>query len=826
MVCLITVCLFLATSVQAQLDSECIVSDTDSLWSVNLTETVVSLENKLENLLSENAHFSNSSWNTTSISENTTIATSSQILNQLESILKNYADALREISATTRQLLTEYDVQPTIQADTEATSAASKGREFYIVEDDGSPFLNCEETFGPTAVADGNDNTTKECSTNSNNSSYVFVPVYLREEEQSNSAEPIPRVNNVIEATEPIGDTFQKNIENFKKAGLGNLLSNAIQQIVTREGVTRFYPAPQSEVNLQLYDPLLDFIHVFASTGTKDIVILYDTSGSMSGEPNALGQFTVSTLLNSLAPTDKVAILSCAKECSFIDSANLLPVVTDSITMWQESISSLSPKYRADFDDGLTQCYQILNRTASSNRQLIFVISDGTDFQTGGGASKSFNADKTVAVYTFRVGNTPWSSEDGIKDMACDNRGIYRHVMYNQGIPTGMRANFKAMSCDIVDDPISYTPWRKPLPNLHAESPQSSQECDDGDCLVLVQPVLANLTEGNVTCRNGDALLASASITIPTFLLFPSLLPSLCTPMNRTAKGSILYGFFLTEEGHVIGHPRQQYNDSLPLLGLRNHEPALTEEQRMMIFQATENTSLFQGVGTAVGLPLLGGMKFEEDFIARFVFRRDAGSNIVSVLVILMDSTESKHVCPYPTGCWHSLYKACDYTFAFYSNSSYKPVSKADLEMVLESHSQDNTTVQYLITSDGTLLASQPSSNTDFQNAIVKRFFENRTALVPCACAQQSQDLPNLGLTYLRVIFGANYEENCVKQTIAMDSQNTEKVSLQGEPWEVPLETKQQANTLLSSKPGCAHGTWIRSSMFIYIFCILAAIYA
>lgn len=87
------------------------------------------------------------------------------------------------------------------------------------------------------------------------------------------------------------------------------------QYFGTSQGVLRFYPGmPWNKMEVDTYDCRVKSWYIEAATCSKDVIILFDVSGSMTGFKNYVARRTLRSLLDTLSNNDYVNVYTFKKD--------------------------------------------------------------------------------------------------------------------------------------------------------------------------------------------------------------------------------------------------------------------------------------------------------------------------------------------------------------------------------------------------------------------------------------------------------------------------------------------------------------------------------
>lgn len=120
-----------------------------------------------------------------------------------------------------------------------------------------------------------------------------FVSIFLSEEEALKA----------ILWSKDLNDIF---ISNYKSDP-----SLAWQYFGSSSGIMRFYPGmPWNMEKIDTYDCRVQSWYIEAATCSKDVIILFDVSGSMTGFKNYVARSTLKSLLDTLSNNDYVNVFT------------------------------------------------------------------------------------------------------------------------------------------------------------------------------------------------------------------------------------------------------------------------------------------------------------------------------------------------------------------------------------------------------------------------------------------------------------------------------------------------------------------------------------
>ncbi|XP_063616481.1 voltage-dependent calcium channel subunit alpha-2/delta-3-like [Cydia splendana] len=399
-------------------------------------------------------------------------------------------------------------------------------------------------------------NTDKSC---------VHVPtnIFFREEE--------PR--KAILWTKDLNDIFTKNYNADP--------SLTWQYFGSSHGVLRFFPAMRwNQMDTDIYDCRVQSWYIEAATCSKDMIILFDVSGSMTGFKNYVARTTLKSLLDTLSNNDYVnvyyfknvtgQVMNCSQVNS--NSSQEFSVVQATKENIGTILEILTPtedgkKHKIELDGyaNLTEAYIKAFTTLRARReetncnvasiggcnQMIMLI---TDYVSGNFSDifEQYNREvvngKTytpVRVFTYLIGKEV-SNVDEIKSMACNNRGTFDHI---HSVEEVQQQVLKYIN--VIAKPMILNGTKPPPTWTHASmdktrtkdwdvSPDVSSP--DEDKLVTSVAIPAFI-EGDVNAT----LLGVAGTDVPI-----DSIAKLAKPHQLGVNG---YSFIVSNNGYLLLHP-------------------------------------------------------------------------------------------------------------------------------------------------------------------------------------------------------------------------------------------------------------------------------
>lgn len=193
-----------------------------------------------------------------------------------------------------------------------------------------------------------------------------------------------------------------------------------------------------SQDPIDLFDCRTRSWYIEAASSPKDVVILVDRSGSMTGMRREIARHVVHNILDTLGNNDYVNIFTFSNttdpliECfdNMLVQANLA-----NVRILKEGMSDFKTEQIANLSLALVTAFQLLeeyrNESKGANcNQAIMLVTDGVQ-DNYMEIFKDYNWDNlpfiNVRVFTYLIGREV-SDVREVKWMACANRGYYVHL--------------------------------------------------------------------------------------------------------------------------------------------------------------------------------------------------------------------------------------------------------------------------------------------------------------------------------------------------------------------------------------------------------------
>uniref|UniRef100_A0A9J8AF92 Calcium voltage-gated channel auxiliary subunit alpha2delta 1 n=1 Tax=Cyprinus carpio carpio TaxID=630221 RepID=A0A9J8AF92_CYPCA len=235
-------------------------------------------------------------------------------------------------------------------------------------------------------------------------------------------------VLNELNWTEALEDVFKKNREEDPTL-LWQVFGSAT-------GLARYYPASpwmdarKTPSKIDLYDVRRRPWYVQGAASPKDMLILVDASGSVSGLTLKLIRTSVSEMLETLSDDDYVNVVHFnTKVNNTACFDHLVQANVRNKKILKDAVQNITAKGITNYTKGFEFAFNQLsnqNITRANCNKIIMLFTDGGEERAEEIFSR-YNIDKKVRVFTFSVGQHNYDTGP-IKWMACANKGYFYEI--------------------------------------------------------------------------------------------------------------------------------------------------------------------------------------------------------------------------------------------------------------------------------------------------------------------------------------------------------------------------------------------------------------
>ncbi|XP_034022183.1 voltage-dependent calcium channel subunit alpha-2/delta-2a isoform X1 [Thalassophryne amazonica] len=200
-------------------------------------------------------------------------------------------------------------------------------------------------------------------------------------------------------------------------------------------GVTRYYPATpwRAPNKIDLYDVRRRPWYIQGASSPKDMVIIVDVSGSVSGLTLKLMKTSVVEMLDTLSDDDYVNVARFNEKADAVVQCfkNLVQANIRNKKIFKEAVMHMQAKGTTDYKSGFTFAFEQLLNESSTPRancnKMIMMFTDGGEDRAQEIFEKYNWPNKTVRVFTFSVGQHNYDVTP-LQWIACANKGYYFEI--------------------------------------------------------------------------------------------------------------------------------------------------------------------------------------------------------------------------------------------------------------------------------------------------------------------------------------------------------------------------------------------------------------
>ncbi|XP_041110539.1 voltage-dependent calcium channel subunit alpha-2/delta-1 isoform X1 [Polyodon spathula] len=235
-------------------------------------------------------------------------------------------------------------------------------------------------------------------------------------------------VLNELNWTAALEDVFKKNRDEDPTL-LWQVFGSAT-------GLARYYPASpwmdssKTPNKIDLYDVRRRPWYIQGAASPKDMLILVDVSGSVSGLTLKLIRTSVSEMLETLSDDDYVNVVSFNNDAKNVSCfTHLVQANVRNKKVLKDAVHEISAKGITDYKKGFSFAFEQLsnfNVSRANCNKIIMLFTDGGE-ERAQEIFEKYNPEKKVRVFTFSVGQHNYD-KGPIQWMACANKGHYYEI--------------------------------------------------------------------------------------------------------------------------------------------------------------------------------------------------------------------------------------------------------------------------------------------------------------------------------------------------------------------------------------------------------------
>uniref|UniRef100_A0AAV2IWX2 VWFA domain-containing protein n=1 Tax=Knipowitschia caucasica TaxID=637954 RepID=A0AAV2IWX2_KNICA len=233
---------------------------------------------------------------------------------------------------------------------------------------------------------------------------------------------------NELNWTQGLEDVFRKNKEEDP--------SLLWQVFGSATGLLRYFPASpwidlgNAASKIDLYDVRRRPWYIQGASSPKDMLILVDASGSVSGLTLKLIRQSVNRMLETLSDDDYVNVIYFNEKAQ--DAAcfsNLVQANVRNKRILKDAVQGIAAKGITNYKGGFELAFQQLaqmNISRAHCNKIIMLFTDGGE-ERAEEVFKEYNSKQAVRIFTFSVGQHNYD-KGPVQWMACANKGYYYEI--------------------------------------------------------------------------------------------------------------------------------------------------------------------------------------------------------------------------------------------------------------------------------------------------------------------------------------------------------------------------------------------------------------
>ncbi|GJQ65543.1 hypothetical protein Trydic_g7644 [Trypoxylus dichotomus] len=374
------------------------------------------------------------------------------------------------------------------------------------------------------------------------------------------------------------------------------------QYFASSSGFMRLYPAIKwpDEDYYKTYDHRTRSWYTESMTSPKDMIILLDRSGSMTGKRRIISRHIVHDILDTLADNDYVNLLTFANTTKPLITCfndTLIQANEENLRLIRENLTKYEVYSHGRLDIAFEKAFEILKeshwkRSGVFCTQVIMVIAEGLDYfdQAAFEKLKILNTEDEhgckVRIFTYLL-ETKESDAEVMLKIACDHMGYYVNIsdvaeirekvnMYTSVLSRSVNLfrdpNFQpvwsALYVDLADRRLTNWLWQKDeglrqrdlfihyartKPKGNATAFINSTNKYEQYLAPKKYWYLTTVSLPVYDKRDGiTTLLGVAAVDVPI-----DYMNKLTTPHKLGVNG---YAFIITNNGYVLMHPDHRTN--------------------------------------------------------------------------------------------------------------------------------------------------------------------------------------------------------------------------------------------------------------------------
>ncbi|XP_036356718.1 voltage-dependent calcium channel subunit alpha-2/delta-3-like isoform X2 [Octopus sinensis] len=396
-------------------------------------------------------------------------------------------------------------------------------------------------------------------------------------------------VLNGVQWTRALDKVFKENKDNDSNLSW--------QYFGSAVGFMRVYPGIKWPINdedrIDLYDCRLQGWYIQGAAAPKNVIILLDSSGSMTGSRMIIAQSTVNKILDTLTVNDYFNIIQFDEKPRYVDSCfnrTLVAANLDNRLRLKRAIKFMKTSNIANFEKALQEAFTLFSEQNKVNNETccnkaIMLVTDGApenyewifnkyNWKPNSTSKRNVN----VRIFPYLIGREVADNRQ-LRWMAGANKGFYTHISTLADVEERVQNYVKVLSQPLAKPTshphIMWTP-------VYADfiAPELTE-----DNMRLVTSVSMPVFNKKDNSEDAYKLLGVVGTDVPIDQII-SLIP-------KYQLGVHGYAFAITKKGYVLFHPEfRPFDNGRPKTNYNSVD--LTE------VELTSNVSVVKNLETAM----------------------------------------------------------------------------------------------------------------------------------------------------------------------------------------------------------------------------------
>uniref|UniRef100_A0AAV2KTW1 VWFA domain-containing protein n=1 Tax=Knipowitschia caucasica TaxID=637954 RepID=A0AAV2KTW1_KNICA len=305
--------------------------------------------------------------------------------------------------------------------------------------------------------------------------------------------------------------------------------------------------------------------YIQAATSPKDIIIMFDMSGSMKGLKMTIAKHTINTILDTLGENDFVNVIAYTDYVRYVEpcfKGTLVQADLDNREHFKLLVEDVHVKGEAKINKAMKEAFKILNEARTNGQgsmcnQAIMLITDGAmeDFES---VFEEYNwPDRRVRVFTYLIGREMTFAQN-TKWIACNNKGYYTHIATLADVQENVMEYLHVLSRPMVINHDHDIIWTEAYMDTVLPNTMELFNTKAQSLLLMTSVAMPVFSKKKETLSHG-ILLGVVGTDVP--------LQEVMKLAPRYMLGPHGYSFLITNNGYILAHPdlRPLYKDGKKL---------------------------------------------------------------------------------------------------------------------------------------------------------------------------------------------------------------------------------------------------------------------